>query len=336
LRIRLIESVSVIPLNGELLLTRGKVALRYRTAGDWQSVSVLLKAGTTRSELERFLTEPVVQRLLRTTNGEGWLTTSLAVAASPALERQIGYLTMFNKDAGLAQTRVSSSSVSILGVGGIGVVVAEHLARAGVGSLSLIDFDFVEESNLNRHLLFDTSDVGKSKVEAARDHLRLISPKSQVNTHHRFVESLEDLVGTGLESDDVLVIAIDQPRNIATELSDSTERYGVRVMMGAVGLETGFWGPFLVPGGHQLKCLDLDAGQEAREWADAVSPTPWSFGPSNTVIGAQIAHDVIQYVASNWCLSLERRNFIDFSTLEITSLQFVNCSAHRSDSPRAL
>ena len=65
------------------------------------------------------------------------------------------------------QKKVEGQAVLILGVGGLGSVVALNLLRLGVGKLFLLDYDVVDEHNLNRQLLFSRADIGKSKVEAA-------------------------------------------------------------------------------------------------------------------------------------------------------------------------
>ena len=63
------------------------------------------------------------------------------------------------------QKILANSSILIAGVGGLGCAVGEILTRAGIGKLILIDKDIVEISNLNRQILFDISDIGKSKVD---------------------------------------------------------------------------------------------------------------------------------------------------------------------------
>jgi molybdopterin/thiamine biosynthesis adenylyltransferase len=73
------------------------------------------------------------------------------------------------------QQRLARSTVAIVGLGGLGSCAAEMLARAGVGTLLLLDFDRVELSNLQRQSLYEESDVGKLKVEAAATHLRSIN-----------------------------------------------------------------------------------------------------------------------------------------------------------------
>ncbi len=78
------------------------------------------------------------------------------------------------------QIILANSSILIAGIGGLGCVVADGLTRAGLGKLILIDKDTVEISNLNRQILFDQNDLGKSKVEVAKRKLQAINPNLEV------------------------------------------------------------------------------------------------------------------------------------------------------------
>lgn len=79
-----------------------------------------------------------------------------------------------------AQQALKSSRVFIVGAGGIGCTSAELLARAGVGHISLIDFDYIETSNLQRQIGFVLQDVGQSKVQTLAQHLRQINPHIEI------------------------------------------------------------------------------------------------------------------------------------------------------------
>ena len=73
------------------------------------------------------------------------------------------------KKIGLAgQKKISSASVLILGMGGLGCPLLTYLAASGVGKIGIVDFDKVEISNLNRQTLFNTKDIGKFKVNQAK------------------------------------------------------------------------------------------------------------------------------------------------------------------------
>jgi adenylyltransferase/sulfurtransferase len=79
-----------------------------------------------------------------------------------------------------AQQRFGESQALIVGVGGLGNPVALFLAAAGVGTLTLVDADDVDLTNLQRQILFDTDSVGRPKVEAARARIRDVNPEVRV------------------------------------------------------------------------------------------------------------------------------------------------------------
>ncbi len=81
-----------------------------------------------------------------------------------------------------AQQRFAESHALIVGIGGLGNPVAQFLAAAGVGTLTLVDADRVDLTNLQRQILFDTQAVGRPKVEAARARLAAINPEVRVLT----------------------------------------------------------------------------------------------------------------------------------------------------------
>ena len=85
------------------------------------------------------------------------------------------------KDIGiLGQKKILSSSVLVVGAGGLGSPVAEFLSRAGIGSLGIVDDDKVSLSNLHRQSLYNTSDIGKFKVKIARDKIKKINSNTKV------------------------------------------------------------------------------------------------------------------------------------------------------------
>ncbi|MFN2509507.1 MAG: molybdopterin-synthase adenylyltransferase MoeB [Chthoniobacterales bacterium] len=94
------------------------------------------------------------------------------------------------------QRRLKAARVLCIGAGGLGSPAALYLAAAGVGTLGLIDADRVELSNLQRQLLHGTADVGRAKLESARDRLRDVNPHVDLHLHEtRFTsENAEELV----------------------------------------------------------------------------------------------------------------------------------------------
>lgn len=85
-----------------------------------------------------------------------------------------------------AMDRIKQKHVLICGVGGVGSFVAEGLCRSGLGRVTLLDYDRVEPSNLNRQLMTDKDNIGMSKVQALKERLEQISD-TEVQTMEMFV-----------------------------------------------------------------------------------------------------------------------------------------------------
>ena len=103
------------------------------------------------------------------------------------LERRFGGLARLYGQAG-AQ-RIRQAHVVVVGLGGVGSWAAEALARSGVGRLSLIDFDHIAESNINRQVHALDTTVGRAKVQAMRERILLINPACQVDCIEKFAET---------------------------------------------------------------------------------------------------------------------------------------------------
>jgi sulfur-carrier protein adenylyltransferase/sulfurtransferase len=90
---------------------------------------------------------------------------------------------------GDGQRKLMAAKVLVIGAGGLGSPAAMYLTAAGVGTLGLVDFDRVDLSNLQRQLLHDTDDVGRPKVESARERLGGLNPNVDVVVHQTLLSS---------------------------------------------------------------------------------------------------------------------------------------------------
>jgi molybdopterin/thiamine biosynthesis adenylyltransferase/rhodanese-related sulfurtransferase len=81
------------------------------------------------------------------------------------------------------QKRIKASSILCIGTGGLGSPIALYLAAAGIGRLGLVDFDIVDFSNLQRQILHGTDDVGRKKLNSAKDRIKAVNPNVQVDLH---------------------------------------------------------------------------------------------------------------------------------------------------------
>ena len=138
------------------------------------------------------------------------------------LQRYSRHLTLpeFGREG---QEALKNSSVLLVGAGGLGSPAATYLAAAGVGRIGLVDFDSVEASNLQRQILYGTSDVGRPKLDAASERLQDLNPHVDVETHE-----------VRLTSDNALGI-IDQYDVVA----DGTDNFPTRYLVNDACVMTG-------------------------------------------------------------------------------------------------
>ena len=119
------------------------------------------------------------------------------------------------------QRKIAQSRVLVVGVGGLGAVVAQYLVAAGVGKVGVVDGDSVSISNLQRQILYAEQDVGKPKVEVATDRLRAMNSSAEVVPYNTFLTAEN---GAEIISDYDIVI-------------DGCDNYQTRVVVDALCAE---------------------------------------------------------------------------------------------------
>lgn len=153
------------------------------------------------------------------------------------------------------QSKLKGAGVLLIGAGGLGSPAGLYLAAAGVGRLGIVDFDAVSESNLQRQILYSTNDVGRPKLEAARDRLAALNPEIAIATHSARLTSKNAL---GLFADyDVIVDGSD---NFATRylINDACVLTGKPDVYGSVLRFSGQASVFGLAGGPCYRCLYPD------------------------------------------------------------------------------
>src|SRR6187401_1277306 len=107
------------------------------------------------------------------------MTEALPELSGDEIKRYSRHLIM--PEVGLeGQRKLKAAKVLCIGAGGLGSPAAMYLAAAGIGTIGIADFDVVDFSNLQRQLLHDTDDVGRPKVESAKERLNAINPEVDV------------------------------------------------------------------------------------------------------------------------------------------------------------
>ena len=150
------------------------------------------------------------------------------------------------------QLKLKQASVLLVGTGGLGAPLGLYLAAAGVGRLGLVDFDVVDFTNLQRQVTFSTSDVGRSKLEAAKERLSTLNPGVRFDTYE-----------TRLTSDNALDIlrgydiVVDGTDNFPTRylVNDACVLLGKPNVYGSIFRFEGQATVFGYPGGPCYRCL---------------------------------------------------------------------------------
>jgi len=150
------------------------------------------------------------------------------------------------------QLKLKAAKVLCIGTGGLGAPLGLYLAAAGVGRIGLVDFDVVDSTNLQRQVLFGTSDVGRPKITAAADRLRNLNPEIQIDTFetHLSSENALDI----LKDYDVVVDGTD---NFPTRylVNDACVILGKPNVYGSIFRFDGQITIFGAPGGPCYRCL---------------------------------------------------------------------------------
>ncbi|MFG1637706.1 adenylyltransferase/sulfurtransferase MoeZ [Pseudonocardia alni] len=160
-------------------------------------------------------------------------------------------------DVGMdGQKRLKNAKVLVVGAGGLGSPALLYLAAAGVGTLGIVEFDVVDESNLQRQVIHGQSDVGRPKAESARDSIREVNPFVDVRLHDERLTS-ENVLDVFRDYD----LILDGTDNFATRylVNDAAVLLGKPYVWGSIfrfeGQASVFWED--APNGQGLNYRDL-------------------------------------------------------------------------------
>ena len=150
------------------------------------------------------------------------------------------------------QRRLKAARVLLIGAGGLGSPLALYLAAAGVGHLGLVDFDVVDVTNLQRQVLHGTKDIGRPKLDSARDRIHDVNPHVELTTYETALTSanaLEILRGYDL--------VIDGTDNFATRylVNDACVLLGIPNVYGSIFRFEGQASVFSTDDGPCYRCL---------------------------------------------------------------------------------
>ncbi|WP_435660352.1 ThiF family adenylyltransferase [Leisingera caerulea] len=175
------------------------------------------------------------------------------------------------------QERLAIAHVLVVGAGGLGCPVLQYLGGAGVGRITVMDGDLVEESNLHRQVLYSMADLGRPKAEAARQHLLAANPALHVSA---LVQALDAANAPAIVAAADLVVDAADSFAVSYILSDECLRQGKTLISASALGQSGYAGGFC-GGGPSLRAVFPDLPAQA-----ATCATAGVMGPAVGMIGA--------------------------------------------------
>src|SRR6202166_1019830 len=150
------------------------------------------------------------------------------------------------------QLKLAKAKVLMVGAGGLGAPLGLYLAAAGVGRLGIVDFDVVDFTNLQRQITFSTSDVGRPKIQAAKERLAGVNPQIRIDTYETRLTS-SNALDLFREYD----IIVDGTDNFPTRylVNDACVLLGKPNVYGSIFRFEGQTTVFHYPGGPCYRCL---------------------------------------------------------------------------------
>lgn len=344
--LKLRPSVEVFPASdGDLYLlggaASGDVVLRQATPDVRRLVSELEEGAHTLDELAAELasTGSAGPDAVRDAVGElelAGVVQRSALEAGDVLDavdaerydRQLHYFAdqaAEGRSAAEMQLALRRASVVVLGAGGLGSWTASGLACAGVGRIVLVDDDTVELSNLNRQILYRTSDVGELKVDAAAGALGGFNPRIDIMARRARIASARDVIAVARDADFVVCTADSPPHAIGRWVNEACLELGVPHIAAGQFPPMVRVGPTFVPGlGACLECQERAIRRDFGLWDELVehrqrhAPVAATLGAASGLIGSLIAMEVVHWITGICEPATLGRGFLfdlrDFST----------------------
>ena len=216
--------------------------------------------------------------------------------------------TVLAEVGGAGQARLAAASVLVVGAGGLGCPVLQYLAGAGVGRLTIVDHDRVEETNLHRQPLYRMDDIGRAKAEVAREALRRFNPEIAVES---VVDRLTPQNAPALVAGADLVVDAADSFAVTYILSDLCHAETKPLVSASVIGVTGYAGAFC-GGGPSYRAVFPDVSVDGGTCA-----TVGVLGTAVAVLGGLQAH-----LAVHLLLGLEPTVLGRVVTFDATKLAF--------------
>ena len=215
------------------------------------------------------------------------------------------------------QARLTAASVAVVGAGGLGCAVLGYLAAAGVGRLTIVDHDSVEESNLHRQPLYRMSDLGKPKAEAARSALIALNPEVRIEAR---IERLTPTIAPALVAAAAVVVDAADSFAVTYVLSDACQRAARPLVSASVLGLSGYVGAFCGRA-PSYRAVFPELPRQAGSCAGS-----GVLGTAVGVIGTLQAHLALALLLELEPSVLGRLIHVDFRTLHMGGFSFLRAA----------
>ena len=188
---------------------------------------------------------------------------------------------------------LNKKRVFIIGLGGIGCEIINHLVGVGIKYFTILDFDNVDSTNLNRQYLYNDCDISKSKVDVVEQKIKLKNPSAIVKSYNMFVKNYDEIENIiKKEHIDIVICAADTPfLDIRIFILEACISCKVPCIFGGVSILTGQYGPTFL--NSKKMSLYLKKLNKIKKEVKCNNTNKSSFGPTNTIISAYMSIDII-------------------------------------------
>lgn len=170
------------------------------------------------------------------------------------LSRQEGFFSLITSDYVSYEKKIEESNILLLGAGAIGTHVYWNLLSIGVKNITIVDYDVIEESNLNRQLFYDYKDIGNKKVEVLLQKGQLKNKEANIKILDLKITS-QNQVYNLIQNYSLVIKAIDTPDEITYWINEACVKQEIPYIAGGFLDNKGIVGPIYIPGKSEF-CLD--------------------------------------------------------------------------------
>ncbi|WP_232696472.1 HesA/MoeB/ThiF family protein [Brevibacillus daliensis] len=239
--------------------------------------------------------------------------------------RYFSLFTNIDQSPSRLQEQLSGKKVTILGMGAFGSTLLVNLVGVGIQHIKLVDFDRVELSNLNRQIVFNENDIGRLKVEAAREFIARLHSEVLIETETLQIKSSDD-VERVVAGSDFVVLAADQPFFILQRwVNRACTNLQIPYIAGGFNLIEGQF--FLVEPGKTgcIDCMHLHRYRQLEDYPQLIEnllitnfvPPTATIAPNIMMITGMMASDAVRYLTGIAPVqSAGKLILFDFNTLE--------------------